>query len=241
MANITPHNEAAIGDFAKTVIMPGDPKRAELIAVKYLQDAVLVNDVRGMKAYTGYYKGKKISIMASGMGMPSMGIYSYELYKYFNVDNIIRIGSCGAYTSELQLLDIILVDQTYTEGNYAFTLNNDKVHMAFPDKGLNQQIEETAKELAISYTKGTTVCSDCFDWYMTDVTKMLARIPQDIKIIAAEMEAFALFYNAKLLDKKAACLLSVVDSHYFKSQVSSADREKSLDKMIVLALESAIR
>jgi purine-nucleoside phosphorylase len=221
--------------------MPGDPKRAELIANKYLQDAVLINDVRGMKAYTGYFEGKKISVMASGMGMPSMGIYSYELYKFYDVDRIIRIGSCGSYSPDLKLLDIILVNKTYTEGNYALTLNNEDVHIETGDEETNQVIEETAKELGTSYIRGDMVCSECFDWYMTDFHEMLKRVPDNINVLGSEMEAFALFYNAKLLNKKAACLLSVVDSHYFKEQIGSEEREKSLDEMIKLALKSAIK
>lgn len=241
MANLTPHNSAGKDDFAKTVIMPGDPKRAEYIANKYMQDAVLVNDVRGMKAYTGYYNGKRISVMASGMGMPSMGIYSYELFKFYDVDNIIRIGSCGSYTEDLYLLDLILVDETYTEGNYALSLNNEDIHILKANRELNDILEETAKELNIKYKKGTTLCSETFDAYMTDSSQLLARAPKDIRLIGSEMEAFALFYNAKLLNKKATCILTVADDHYHKGVVTSEQREKSLDNMIKWALEGATK
>ena len=237
---MTPHNEAKLGDFAKTVIMPGDPKRAELIAEKYLENFKLINDVRGIKAYTGYYKDKKISIMASGMGMPSMGIYSYELYKFYDVENIIRIGSCGSYIDELHLLDLILVDKTYTEGNYALTLNNDKCNIASASENLNNIIENTARKLDFKYLKGTTLCSEAFDAYMTDSKKLFERMPADIKVIGSEMEAFALFYNAKLLNKNCACLLTVADDRFHKDTVSSKKREKALNNMIELALNSAI-
>lgn len=125
----TPHNEAKLGDIAKTVIMPGDPLRAKYIAENFLENARLVNQVRGMYAYTGTYQGKELTIMAHGMGMPSMGIYSYELYQFYEVENIIRIGSCGAHKPELKLFDIVLSNKVYCEGNYALTFNNDDCHL----------------------------------------------------------------------------------------------------------------
>ncbi len=234
----TPHNEANPGDFAKTVIMPGDPKRAEFIAKNYLTDYKLVNDVRGMKAYTGFYKNKEVSVMASGMGIPSMGIYSYELYKYYDVDTIIRIGSCGNYSEDLRLFDLILVDETYTESNYALTLNNEDVHIAKPSEEVNSKIEDTAKKMNVKIKKGTTLCSECFDVYMTDKSKCFERMPKDIKVIGAEMEAFALFYNAKVLNKKAATILTVVDDEIHGDSADSESREKALTTMIELALES---
>lgn len=241
MANTTPHNSAELNDFAKTVIMPGDPKRAELIANNYLTDCKLVNDVRGILAYTGYYKDKKISVMASGMGMPSMGIYSYELFKIYDVDRIIRIGSCGSYTEDLNLLDLILVDKSYTEGNYALTMTNDDIHICEASSEINDIIESTAKELNIKYKKGTTLCSEVFDAYMKDSSKLFERVPKDIRLIGSEMEAFALFYNAKVLGKSAACILTVADDHYHKTIVSNEAREKSLNTMIELALNSAVK
>ncbi|MFR8104408.1 MAG: purine-nucleoside phosphorylase [Clostridia bacterium] len=237
----TPHNEAKIGEIAKTVIMPGDPLRAKYIADNFLKEAKLVNQVRNIYAYTGKYKGKEVTVMASGMGMPSIGIYSYELYKEYNVENIIRIGSCGGYIPELKIFDTILVDKTYSESNFALTMNNEDVHLVDADKMLNKKIEETAKEQHISFMKGTTLCSDCFDYYMDDIQKLFDRMPKGIEIIGAEMEAFALFYTAKVLQKKAACLLTVVDSHFYKEQASSEDREKSLNDMITLALETSLK
>lgn len=237
----TPHNEAKLGDIAKTVIMPGDPLRAQYIAENFLENARLVNQVRGMYAYTGTYQGKEITVMASGMGMPSMGIYSYELYKFYGVENIIRIGSCGAYQPELNLFDIILSKQVFSEGNFALTLNNDTCHIIEASQELNSKIINTAKELDISFVEGNTVCTDCFDVYMTDVNQFLARIPQNFNPISAEMEAFALFYVAKTLHKKASCLMSVVDSKYIKEVATPEQRQTGLNNMIRLALETALR
>lgn len=241
MANLTPHINANKEDFAKTVIMPGDPKRAELIASKYMHDSKLITDVRGILGYTGFYKDKKISVMASGMGMPSMGIYSYELFKVFDIDRIIRIGSCGSYTEDLHLLDLILVDKTYTEGNYALTMNNEDIHIAKASEEINTVIRNTADKINIKYKEGTTLCSEVFDAYMTDSSKLFERVPSDIRLIGAEMEAFALFYNAKVLNKKAACILTVADDHFHGGVATSEEREQSLDNMIRLALESAIQ
>ena len=234
----TPHNEANLGDIAKTVIMPGDPLRAKYIAENFLEDAKLVNKVRNIFAYTGKYNGKDITVMASGMGMPSMGIYCYELYKFYGVENIIRIGSCGGYIPELKLFDIILADNVFSESNFALTLNNDNCHIASSDKSLTDNIENTAIKDNISIHRGNTVCTDCFDVYMTDVNKFLKRIPENFNPLGAEMEAFALFYVAKMLDKKAACLMSVVDSKFIKDVATSEEREKGLNTMIKLALDA---
>lgn len=238
---MTPHNEAKLGDIANVVLMPGDPLRAKYIADNFLENVTLINAVRNMFGYTGTYKGKKITVFASGMGMPSMGIYSYELYKFYGVETIIRIGSCGAYNEDLNLLDTILVDNTYTEGNYAYELNEEDCHLMQSSTQVNNVIENTAKELNIPYIKGNTLCSDCFDYYVKDVNSLIARFPKELNIIGAEMEAFALFYNAKLLGKQASCLLSVVDSHYKNQEISATDRQTSLNSMIKLALESAIK
>ena len=238
---MTPHNEAKKEDIAKIVLMPGDPLRAKYIADTFLKDVKLVNSVRNMLGYTGTYKGKRLTVFASGMGMPSIGIYSYELYKFYDVDTIIRIGSCGAYTEELNLLDTILVDNSYTEGNYAFELTGEEKHIDSSNAEVNSIIENTAKELDIPYVKGNTLCTDCFDYYVKDVNELIKRFPKDLNIIGAEMEAFALFYNAHYLGKKASCLLSVVDSHYKHEEISADARQTSLNSMITLALESACR
>lgn len=237
----TPHNNAQIGEIAKTVIMPGDPLRAKYIAENFLENYKLVNDVRNIYTYTGTYKGKEITIMASGMGMPSMGIYAYELYKIYGVENIIRIGSCGGYKPDLKLFDIILAKEVFSEGNFALTLNNDACHIINANKELNSVIENTAKENNINLVVGNTVCTDCFDVYMTDVNQFLARIPKDFNPVGAEMEAFALFYVANMLDKKASCLMSVVDSRFINEIATPEQRQTGLNTMIKLALDSAIK
>ena len=237
---MTPHNEAKKEEIADVVLMPGDPLRAKYIAEKYLSDYKLVNQVRGMYAYTGFYKNKRITVMAHGMGMPSMGIYAYELFKIYDVKQIIRTGSCGGYLKEEKLFDIILSTEAYSESNFALTLNNDDCHLVKSDEELNDKISKMANKKGIKLFSGTTACLDCFDLYMTDINKFLERIPSEIKPISAEMEAFALLYIAKMLNKKAACLMSVVDSKYIKEIATPEEREKGLNKMIELALDSVV-
>ncbi|MCI9038913.1 MAG: purine-nucleoside phosphorylase [Clostridia bacterium] len=232
------HCNAKKEDIAKTVLMPGDPLRAKYIAENFLENARLVNTVRNMLAYTGTYKGKEVTVFSSGMGMPSMGIYSYELFKFYDVEKIIRIGSCGAYHNDLNLFDTILVDKSYTEGNFAFSWNEKNCHIANASESLNAQIEKTAKETNIAYIKGNTLCNECFDGYLEDIPAFINRFPKDLDIIACEMEAFALFYMADYFKKQASCLLTVVDSYYKQQESSSEEREKSLNDMIKLALES---
>ena len=232
------HCNANIGDIEKTVLMPGDPLRAKYIAENFLENAKLVNTVRNMLAYTGTYKGKKVTVFSSGMGMPSMGIYSYELFKFYGVERIIRIGSCGAYNEDLNLFDTILVDKSYTEANFAHSWDEQDCHIAEASKELNDKIEETAKKINIPYIKGNTLCNECFDGYLDDIESFINRFPKDLNIIACEMEAFALFYMTKYFGKEASCLLTVVDSHYKNQESTSEEREKSLNNMIKLALES---
>ncbi len=237
---MTPHIEAKKGEIAKTVLMPGDPLRAKLIADNYLENAKLVSSVRNIYAYTGTYKGKEITVMASGMGIPSMGIYSYELFKFYDVENIIRLGSCGGYTKDLKMFDLVLVDNTYTESNYALSLTNEDCHYISSSNILNSKIEEVSNALSIPVVKANTLCGEVFDRYMSDMNKMIDRLPKEYNISGAEMEAFALFYNAKLLNKKASCLLTVVDSYYYDEKATAEQRQNSLNQMIRLGLESAI-
>ena len=232
------HCNANKEDIAEIVLMPGDPLRAKYIAENFLEDAKLVNTVRNMLAYTGTYKGKRVTVFSSGMGMPSMGIYCYELFKFYGVEKIIRIGSCGAYNENLNLFDTILVDHSYTEGNFAYEWNEEDCHVAKSSDELNLKIEEAAKLNNIKYVKGNTLCNDCFDGYLADIPAFINRFPKELDIIACEMEAFALFYIAKYLGKQASCLLTVVDSYYKNLESTSEEREKSLNDMIVLALES---
>ena len=238
---MTPHNEAKLEDIASTVLMPGDPLRAKYIADNFLTDVKLINSVRNMYGYTGLYKGKKITVFASGMGMPSMGIYCYELYKFYNVQNIIRIGSCGAYSPDLNIFDTLLVDNSYTEGNFAYALEGANCHTIQADESLNNIIANCSKELNIPIVKGNVLCSEVFDYYVKNIDDLISRFPKDLNIIGAEMESFALFYTAKYLNRKAACLLTVVDSHYKNQAITAEEREKSLNNMIVLSLESALK
>ena len=239
---MTPHNSANVGDIAKTVIMPGDPMRAKYIAETFLTDVRKVSDVRGIACYTGLYNGKAISVMAHGMGMPSMGIYSYELFHFYDVDNIIRIGTCGGFKDDMKILDLILSTEAYTEGSYALSFDNIPCNLARSDELLNSLIEQTAKESNINLIKGTTLCNDCFSPYVPDEEKLFNRMPEGInRPIASEMEAFSLFYNAKKEGKRAACILTVVDTPSNLEGISSEEREKSLNIMIKLALESATK
>lgn len=234
----TPHNNAKIGEIAKNVIMPGDPNRAKLIAEKYLENAKLVNDVRGILTYTGTYHAKPVTIMASGMGMPSMGIYSYELFKFYEVENIIRIGSCGAMVPELNLFDIILSNEVYTEGNYALTLASENCHLVEASQELNTKIIDTAQSKNLNLIVGNTVCSEVFDEYIFNLPEYKKRIPANLNPISTEMEAFALIYNANKFHKNASCLMTVVDSIFQKEHASSEERENGLTRMIELALDS---
>lgn len=239
---MTPHNSANIGDIAKIVIMPGDPMRAKYISENFLTDVKVVSDVRGIACYTGIYKGKEISVMAHGMGMPSMGIYSYELYHFYNVDTIIRIGTCGGFREDMKIFDLILSEEAYTEGNYALSFDNVPCNLVSSSSDINSIIETTAKENNIKLIKGTTLCNDCFSPYVPDEEKLFERVPNGInRPIASEMEAFSLFYNAKREGKRASCILTVVDVPSNLDGISSEEREKSLNSMILLALNSTLK
>lgn len=230
---MTPHNQANLNEIAKTVLMPGDPLRAKMIAETYLDDYKLVNTVRNMYAYTGFYKGQKVTIMASGMGIPSIGIYSYELFDKYNVENIIRIGSTGAYTDKIDLYDTILVTDSYSESTYAEVLNNYKDKFVSPSSDLNKKLEKTAQKLNKKIVKGCTHSSDCF-YGKADINDLY----NNKKCICVEMESFALFYNAKLLNKNAACLLTVSDNLITHKETTSLERQTAFKDMIEIALES---
>ena len=234
----TPHIEVKDKDeFAKTVLMPGDPLRAEFIAKTFLTDVKKINNVRNMFGYTGYYKGHKISVMGSGMGMPSIGIYSYELYNFYGVENIIRIGSCGAYDPSLHVFDTILAVGAYSESSYAKTMNLCDDDVLYATKELNDELEKIASALNIELKKGIIHSSDVF--YRiggTDFNKLF----QEHNCCAVEMESFALFANAKALGKKAACLLTVSDSFCHPEITTSEERQKSFTNMMRIALEMAL-
>ena len=230
------HIESKLEDISSVVLMPGDPKRCEYIARKFLSNSKIVNNVRGMTAYTGYYKSKKITVFPSGMGCPSMGIYSYELFKEYNVDTIIRIGTMGGYT-DLKLKDIVLVDNSITNSNYGKYLCNYPNININGDMELNNIILNTSKELGLNIYKGNIYSSDVFYEQNNDFKDKVAKY----NVLGVEMESFALFTNAKLLNKKAATLLMVSDSFIYPDKLSSLEREQGLDNLITLALETSLK
>ena len=230
---MTPHINALETDIAKTVIMPGDPLRAKYIAEIYLTDYKLVSSVRNMYAYTGFYKNKRVTVMGSGMGIPSMGIYSYELYKFYNVENIIRVGTAGAYTADLNLYDILLVKSSYSKSSYAKVQANIDDHILYSNESLNEKIRKTALDMQIDLKECQVCSSEAFYNETEKPEEMLAN-----NCLACEMESFALFENARYLNKKAACLLTISDNIVTKEATSSQEREKNLNKMIELALET---
>ncbi len=233
----TVHIESNRGDIAKVVLMPGDPKRSEYIAKKFLKDYKLINSVRGMNAYTGYYKDKLVTIFPSGMGIPSMGIYSYELFKEYDVDKIIRIGSCGGYASRLKLNDVILVDASYSESHYGIDLTGDDDKLVNSDNNLNNIIESTAKSLGKKIIKGNIYCSEAFYEKEYDYQKRCT----ERDVLGIEMETFALFHNAKKFNRQASALLTVSDLFFSDEKLTSEEREKELNDMIELALESCLK
>lgn len=233
---MTPHIESKAGSIAKTVIMPGDPMRAKFITERYLENYELVNDVRGMLAYTGYYKGKRVTVMASGMGIASMGIYSYELYHFYDVENIIRVGSCGSYDPNLHVYDVILVEEAYSTSSFAKVQNGSEEDTIPADTKLNQKIMETAKKLQMEIHPGRIYSSDVF--YTKD--SVYEKMYQEKKCLGVEMESFALFHNAKVLNKHAACILTVSDSFITKEVTTSEEREVSFTNMMELVLETLV-
>ena len=234
------HINCGSEDIATIVVMPGDPLRAKYIAENFLSEAKLVSDTRNMFAYTGTYKGVRLTVMGSGMGMPSMSIYAFELFYFFGVEKIIRVGTCGGLDPKLNIPDIILADSSYNEGNFAYAYNGDPTHLVLPSKELNKNIIATSKELGTHITTGTVMTTENFDFY-SNHEAILNRVPKNIKIIAGEMEAFALFHIADSFDKQASCILTVVDSKFSETFMSQEDREKSLNESITLALESIIK
>lgn len=230
------HIESKLEDISSVVLMPGDPKRCEYIARKFLANSKIVNNVRGMTAYTGFYKSKKITVFPSGMGCPSMGIYSYELFKEYNVDTIIRIGTMGGYT-DLKLKDIVLVDNSITNSNYGKYLCNYPNININGDMELNNIILNTSKELGLNIYNGNIYSSDVFYEQNNDFKDKVAKY----NVLGVEMESFALFTNAKLLNKKAATLLMVSDSFIYPDKLSNLEREQGLDNLITLALETSLK
>lgn len=233
----TVHIESKKDEISNIVLMPGDPKRSEYIAKKYLRDYKLVNSVRGITAYTGYYKDRLVTVFPSGMGNPSMGIYSYELFNDYDVDAIIRIGSCGVYDEDIKLRDIILVTASYSESVYGKILDGNKDKLIKSDSSLNKIIESVAINQEKKLIKGNIFCSDAFYEAEYDYKER----KEKLDVLGIEMETFALFNNARKFGKRASALLTVSDSFVSSDKLSREDRERGVDEMIILALESCLK
>lgn len=234
----TPHIELDDkSKIAKTVIMPGDPLRAKFIAEKFLDNIEEINSVRNMLGYTGTYKGKKISVMGSGMGMPSIGIYSFELYSFYDVETIIRVGSAGAYTADLKLYDVVLTTSAFSESTFAKLALGSEENTLNASSEVNEKLIQSAEKLEIPVTKGKIHSSDVF--YRKNFNDYKT-IYSEENCICVEMESFALFANAKATNKKAACLLTISDSLVTSEATSSQERQNAFINMIKIALEAQI-
>ncbi len=231
---MTPHIEAKKEEIAKDVLMPGDPLRAEYIAKNFLQEVRLVNRVRNMLMFTGKYKSKNVSVCGSGMGIPSIGIYSYELFKFYDVQNIIRVGSSGAYSKNLKLYDVVLATEAYSDSNtFAKLVLGDETFVAYPSKDLNKKIIESSKRLDKKLLLERVHSTDVF--YSSRPLEETMKIT---KATCVEMESYALFINAKATSKNAACLLSISDHLVTKEVTTAKERETTFNDMIEIALES---
>ena len=236
MTNIpTAHNSAKAGDFAKTVLMPGDPLRAKYIAETYLENPRQVNAVRNMFGYTGTYKGKEISVMGGGMGMPSIGIYSYELFNFYDVDQGIRIGSAGAFQDNIKLMDVVIGMGACTDSNYAYQYGLPGTFAPIADYELLNRAVETAKRQGTNVVVGNVLSSDVFYNAMSNVNDLW----RDMGVLAVEMEAAALYMNAAKAGKKALCMLTISDHLYTGESLSAEDRQLGFGKMMEIALELA--
>ena len=235
---MTPHNNAKLGDIAKNVLMPGDPLRAKFIAETFLKDVRQVNGVRNMFAFTGTYKGKEITVMGSGMGMASIGIYSYELFKFYGVENIIRVGSAGAYIDSLDLYDVVLANSAWSQSTFARTQNGYNEDTEYPSEALNEKIKKAAGKLNIPLHLEKLHSSDVF--YTESNVDGYKEISAKYGCACVEMESFALFHNAKVLGKNAACLLTISDSFTSQKQTTAEERQTAFTKMIEIALETFV-
>src|SRR5690606_11222262 len=234
----TPHIELNDkSQIAKVVLMPGDPLRAKYIADTYLKDVVPINSVRNMFGFTGTYKGRRITVMGSGMCMPSIGIYSYELFKFYDVDVIIRIGSAGAYTKDLNLYDVVLAKNAWSESTYAKTMGVSSKKKLASDKSVNSKIKSAAKKLGIPLHEGTIHSSDVFYRINGDEYK---EIFEKQGAMCVEMESFALFANAMATGKKAACLLTISDSLVTHEATSAEERQNAFTRMMEIALNAKL-
>lgn len=232
---MTPHINAKKEDIAKTVLMPGDPLRAKYIAETFLTDVKKVNSVRNMFMFTGKYNGKEITIAGSGMGQPSIGIYSYELFAFYDVESIIRIGSCGAYIKELNLYDTVLATSAYTDSDaFARLVLGEAKKVTLPSDQLNNKIKVAAEKVGVKLHEGRIHSSDVF--YSS---RPLEETLKETQAICVEMESAALFINAEKLGKKAACLLTVSDNLITKEETTSEERQIAFKDMMKVALELA--
>lgn len=229
----TPHIEANVGDFAETVLMPGDPLRAKHIAEENLSSIKQINSVRGMLGFTGLYKGQPVSVMASGMGMPSMGIYSYELFNFYGVENIIRVGTAGAISDNLNLRDVVLAMSSCYNSNYPKQYSLPGTAVPTADFGLLNRAYDKAHEMSLPVSVGTVFCSDTF----YDDSQSLKQW-QKIGVLAIEMESAALYFNAMRAKKHALCICTVSDCPLTGESCSSSERETSFKAMTKLALET---
>ncbi|MCL1930523.1 MAG: purine-nucleoside phosphorylase [Treponema sp.] len=232
----TPHISAEKGAIAQTVLMPGDPLRAQFIAEKYLENAAEFNRVRGMLGFTGTYRGKPVSVMGSGMGMPSIGIYSYELFTLYDVDAIVRIGSAGGYRDSLKLFDVLLATESFSESSYAHTQNGFTGSRIAADESLCARLRESAKKQGYPLIEGTLHSSDVFYYEKTDGEPGWKKIMREQHCIAVEMESYALYHNARVTGKKAACLVTISDMLEGGHNASTQEREQSFTRMMEIAL-----
>lgn len=233
----TPHISAQKGEFAKTVLMPGDPLRAKFIAETFLEKARLVNNVRGIGGYTGFYQGKEVSVMASGMGMPSMGIYSYELFHFYEVDHIIRIGTAGAIRADLKLRDVVAGMGACTNSSFAkqYQLPGDYAPIA--SYRMLQTAVDTAKQQGIDLIVGNLYSSDTF--YDEREDSLLRW--QKMGVLVVEMEAAALYMNAALSGKQALAICTISDCPLTGESSTSEERQSSFTQMMEIALQTAVR
>ena len=235
---MTAHNNAKPGDFAKTVLMPGDPLRSKYIAENFLTDPVLVNNVRGVQGYTGKWKGVPVSVMASGMGMPSIGIYSWELYQSYNVENIIRVGSAGALQDNVNVMDIVIGQGACTNSHYADHFNFPGAFAPIADHKLMQNAIKAATELGAVYHVGNVYSSDNF-YHPKDYEGTLA--VRRMGVLAVEMEAAALYANAAYLGKRALCICTISDHLFKQEELSPEERQTGFNEMITIALDTAVK
>ena len=233
---MTPHNEAKKGDIKDTVLMPGDPLRAKYIAENFLTDVKQFNAVRNMFGYSGKYKGKELSVMGSGMGIPSIGIYAHELYEQYDVKNIIRVGSCGAYSKDLKLFDLVIAMGASSDSNFAHQFNLPGTISAICDFDLLRKAVTSAEKLDMNVRVGNVFSSDIFYNNNEDEWKRW----EELGILAVEMECYGLYLTAQKLGKKALTILTVSDSFHLKEQTTPKEREKSFNDMILMALESCL-